>query len=196
MNIKKYLPIFIILIIIASLAVGYFLTWPKYEEFVFVRKDFEVKDEQLKEKLKYSSELDIISASLKQRSEELAQIDVALPLEPSIAALYYFVKDIDARSKLKFEDINISSLFTSQRKVSVMDSAYKMPFSTSMSGGYSQFKDFLINLYLNSRIIKIKSLNFSADSESNNLYDFELKLETQKYNPNIQNVVNYQEGAM
>ena len=196
-DIKKYLPIILILVIIGCGVAGYFLVWPKYQELDNLKKEFEIKDEQLKEKQSYNSELDILAESIKQHSEEIAKIDTALPLQPSIAALYYFIKELDSKTGLNFENINISSLFTSKATASTTESYYNMPFSVSMSGNYSEFKDFLEGLYLSSRIVEVQDLEFSEDSETRNRYILNLNLNTHKFNPNaVQSVDNYQQNEL
>jgi len=192
-DIKKYLPIILILVIIGCGIAGYFLVWPKYQEVSNLKKELEIKDEQLKERQSYNSELDILAENIKQHSEEIAKIDTALPLEPSIAALYYFIKELDAKTGLNFEDINISSLFTSKGQSSTSRAYYDMPFSVSMFGGYSEFKDFLKSLYLNSRIVEVKELNFSRNPEMKNRYMLDLDLNTHKFNSNVVQRVDYQQ---
>jgi len=194
-DIKKYLPIILILVIIGCGVAGYFLVWPKYQEFDNLKKEFEIKDEQLKEKQNYNSELDILAESLKQHSEKIAKINTALPDQPSVAALYYFIKELDSETGLDFEDINISTLFASKKQTSTGRSYDDMSFSVSMSGSYSEFKTFLKSLYLNSRIVEIQSLKFSQYPEIRNRYMLDLDLNTHKFNPNVaQDVDDYQQN--
>ncbi len=188
MDFKKYIPIILVLIFIGLLVTGYFLTWPKYQEFGAKNKELSSKDEELKEREKYLSELNALSLELENYSEELSRVNSALPTEASVAALFYFVKDINLKNILDFQTIDISQLYGSSRTkasnkpTSTSSGVIRMPFSILVSGSYPRFKDFLIDLYFSSRIISVKSLEFSSGGESKLLFDFDLDLETQKYN--------------
>lgn len=180
MDLKKYIPIILILIFIALLAAGYFLSWPQYKEFSAKNKELNNEDNEIKEKESYLSELKALSLELEDYSEELSRINSALPSEASAAVLFNLIKGGSLRNSLDLGAIDISQLYGSSESSNVVT---KIPFSVLVSGGYESFKDFLLDLYLSSRIVNVKSLEFSSSEQSSFLFDFELDLETQKYNP-------------
>jgi len=178
------LIILICLLILLTLG-GYFLCWPKYQEFKGKKVEIETKDEEIGLKEEYLSNLEILSEKLSTYEEQLSKIDSALPEDPSVAALFNFFQKTSSENGLILTDIDVSELFSSgdsaQDQESSGERIQKMSFSLSVGGSYSAFKNFLSAVYKNSRLIEIKSISFSSSEEVKDLFDFSLNLETQFY---------------
>lgn len=182
---KNIIPIILFVVLIILIAVGYFFSWPKYQEFIDRKKELEIKDEEIARKEDYLADLNVISERLSEYDDEVLKINSALPADPSIAALFNFFQKESSRNGLLMKEIDVAGLFVFQ-KSEAGAVIRKMPFSIKVSGSYSAFKDFLHTVYLNTRVIRVKSIDFSSSSGEENaedLFDFNLSLETQAYNP-------------
>jgi len=181
---KRYTPIFIILIIFAIAAAGYFFVWPLNGEYTDIKKVFDIKDEEVKAKQEYLPKLEAISQRLSEYSEEIAIVNSAIPSDVSIAALFDYFEKMTAQSGLILKNVDGSKLFDSSPAVATgefSEKIEKMPFSATLTGEYDSFKNFLKDIYLSSRMININLAEFSLIEEDSTLFDFKINLETQSY---------------
>jgi len=187
--IKKFTPIILIVIFIALILVGYFFVWPKLQEFTEKKREVETRDEEVKQHEKYLAKLDNALKDLLEYSDEIIKVDSALPTKASAAALFNFLQKTSSQNGLIMKDIDVSQLYVEKAEVSEQG-LKKMPFSIEVTGSYSSLKDFIATIYMNSRVISIKSIDFSADIKTNekntivivkDIFDFTLNLETQSY---------------
>ena len=185
MTIKKIIPIIFISIIILLIGAGYFLVWPKFQDFRAKRKEIEVKKEEITLKEEYLLNLSNVSEELLMYKDEISKIDSVLPVDPSVAALFSYFQKTSSENGLIFKEIDVSQLFGSQQTKSTEGKIRKMPFSIMLTGSYASVKNLILAVYLNARLIEIKSMDFSlfSEEEVKNLFDFSLKVETQSYNP-------------
>ena len=182
--IQKNLSIIVLIILILSIAIGGYLLWlPKYQEFGNKKEELETKDERIKEREEHFVNLGKLSERLLGYKEEISKIETALPAEPSVAALFEFLKKTSFENGLFVKDTNIGELYSSSPKSpeSPAERIQKMPFSVSFIGSYSSFKDFLSFIYQNSRLIEVKSIKFSSPLKEENLFTFDLGFETYSY---------------
>src|SRR4030043_329314 len=187
MSIKKYTPIIFVLIIIGLIAGGYFFIWSKHQEFNQKKQEVEFTDEEFRAKEEYLLNIENTLKELSKYSEEVSKIDSALPSDPSIAALLNYFQKESSQNGLILKNIDVSGLFTQEAST---DKIQKMPFSLTVAGSYASFKNFVLSIYKNTRLIEIKSINFSGVSQetekgpvAKDLFDFDLEVETQSYNP-------------
>jgi type IV pilus assembly protein PilO len=185
LNSKKIIPLLLVGAFVLLLLAGYFLWWPKEQEFGNKKKELEAKHKEIKGKKDYLSELNSFSEKLSQYQAEISKINDALPSEPSAAALFNYIEKASSENGLILESIDVSQLYASQeQKVeSSEEKIQKMPFSVSLTGSYSSFKNFLSALYLNSRMINVRSISFSSPAEEDKLFNFNLELEAQYFKP-------------
>jgi type IV pilus assembly protein PilO len=186
MSIKKYTPIIFVLIAVGLIAGGYFIIWPKYQEFKQKKQEVEFTDEEFRAKEEYLLNIENNLKELSKYEEEVSKIDSALPSDPSIAALMNYFQKESSQNGLIMKKIDVSGLFTGAEAQSKIQ---KMPFSITVSGSYDSFKNFVLAVYKNTRLIEIKSIEFSGLSEKTekglkvkDLFDFSLEVETQSYN--------------
>ena len=176
-------PILIIIVgFLILLAVGgYFLGWPKYQEFGDKKLEVEGKDTEIKQKEEYLSKLEVFSNRLSEYNNELAEIDFALPVEPSIAALFIFFQKTISENGLILKDTDLGELFSSEIQGTPGERIQKMPFSISVTGSYPALKNFLSVVYRNTRLIEVNSISFPSSEEG--LFTSNLVLETHAYQP-------------
>jgi len=183
-NLKKYLPIILISIMLLLGVAGYFLVWPKYENYVVSKKEFDTKDEEIRAKEEYLPKLEVISVKLLEFEDQVSKVETAIPTEPSVAAIFNYLQKTTSRNGLILEGIDVSGLFN-LNKTELSERMERMPFSITVMGSYSSLKVFLLDIYLNSRIINISSVNFAynpmEDAPITDFFNFEISLETQSY---------------
>lgn len=187
MLIKKYAPIIFVLIAVGLIAGAYFLIWPKYQEFNLKKQEVGFTDEEFRIKEEYLLNIENNLKELSKYEEEVSKINSALPSDPSIAALLNYFQKESSQNGLILKTIDVSGLFTQAEAQSKIQ---KMPFSLTVSGSYNSFKNFVLAVYKNTRLIGIKSIKFSSNYEetekgitAKDLFEFDLEVETQSYNP-------------
>ncbi len=178
MKITSKQIISIILICLFALLVlgGYFLCWPRYKELQEKKSEIETKDEEIRLKEEYLSNLETFSKKLLTYSEQISKIDSAFPANPSPAVIFNFLQKTSSENGLILTKIDMSEMQEISKK-----RIQEVYFSISVSGSYSAFKNFLSAIYASSRLIEIKSINFSSPEEGKDLFDFYLELKTQFY---------------
>lgn len=181
-SIKKYIPFIFVGILILLIIAGYFFIWPKFQEFKQKKEEIETKDEEIRKKEEYLLNLENLSKELANYEDEIIKIDLALPSKPSVAAIFNYLQKTSSQNGLILKDIDISRLFPIENLTG--EKIKKMPFSISITGSYVSFKNFIWNLYKNTRLIEIKSIDFSSNlDEDSELFDFNLDIETHAYSP-------------
>jgi Tfp pilus assembly protein PilO len=180
---QRTIPIIIVSFLILLIIGGYFLGWPKYQEFENKKLEVQGKDTEIKQKQEYLSKLEVFSDRLSEYSDELAEVDFALPIKPSIAALFIFFQKISSENGLIFKDTDLGGLFSSETTETPEERIQKMPFSISVMGSYPALKNFLSVVYKNTRLIEVNSISFSSPEEEEGLFTFNLALETHAYQP-------------
>jgi len=120
--------------------------------------------------------LEALSERLLTYREQLSKIDSAFPASPSPAVIFNFFQKASSENGLILTEINMDGTEQSSG-----ERIQEMYFSISVSGSYSAFKNFLSAIYASSRLIEVKSINFSSSEEGRDLFDFNLELKTQSY---------------
>lgn len=186
----------IIICLFLSLLLGFFLLWPKYQQFRDLQWKIKEKEIEIHDQEKYFSQLNDISEKLKEYTPEFSKIGSALPsdLEPSLPALLDFLQKTSATNGLIFKKVT-SFLIVSPKEPSATPSSPEKEETTvsqlkeinidfEISGSYSALKYFLSVLEKSARIINIDLLSFSGktgDSAKESLPSYNLKISTHSY---------------
>lgn len=188
-NFKKYIPVGLVLIAVLMVLAGYFFVYPEYQSYTVKKKELENKDSEIAAKENYLPKLEKISEKLLEYNDQVFIIEVAFPSKPSIAALSNYLQKTIAQSGLILSNIDVSQLFIDSEAKEVSGSVKDMLFSATATGSYNSFKSFLLDIYLNARIIEIESFSFSSvqggdasELISNDLLDYSINLKTHSYN--------------
>ena len=174
----RVIPFVSIILLIILIFGGIFLWWPKYENFKEFSFELENKNVALKQKEKHFSQLNDISKKLEEHREQLAKIDSALPQEISKPELFNLIQEESSKNGLIFKKIGSGDISSSQAKE---EGIKEISFSFSVSGSYQAFKNFLSSLYQNSKVITVKSINFSSSDKEGDLLNFDLTLAAYNY---------------
>ena len=186
-NLKKYIPIGLAVIIILLVLAGYFFVFPKYQDYVVNKKELDTKDIEIVAKEEYLPKLEVVAERLSEYANQVSIVESALPFEPSIAALSNYFQNVISQNGLILENLDVSKLFIRSVSEESSGNINNMLFSATASGSYESFKNLLLDVYLNARMIEVSSFNLSsADQEdelvSNDLLNYEINLKTQSYN--------------
>jgi len=194
--IKKYAIFIIGALVIVLLLISYFLVWPEFQDYRVTKRNFDLKDEEIKAKEEYLPKLIAISNKLEEEASKIEIIESALPEDPSVAALYEYFGNLTSQNGLILEEMDVSTLFTDEDNLTGnLAEMNEMIFSTTLIGSYESFKSFLADLYLNARIIEVESIQLiSLETVEGNpvgdIFNFILTLKTQSYNQ-VSQVKNY-----
>jgi len=179
----RLIPIISIFLLFFVVFGGYYLWWPQYQHFQDLRSGLAEKKAQLEQAEEYLSELKTLSNKLAGYKDELAKVDSALPLEPSIPALFNFIQKTSSENGLILKKINLAE--SSLEKIPEEERIQRISFSITVSGSYSAFKNFLSAIYKNARMIEVNSVDFSSSTTSEEggtgLFTFDLNLKTHCY---------------
>jgi len=172
---KQIILIILVCLFLLLISGGYFLCWPIYKEFQEKKSEMEIKDEEIRLREEYLSNLETFSEKLLTYDDELSKIDSAFPVNASSAVIFNFFQKVSSENGLILTKVDMSKT-QENSEVRIQE----MSFSISVGGSYPAFKNFLSAIYVNSRIIEVKSISFSS-KEGKDLFDFNLELKTQFY---------------
>jgi len=165
--------IIIIICFLLTIILGAFLLYPKYQDFVVLKKQIEAKENQLQSKQEYLSNLSENSEQLKKYQEKLLVIDAALPSTLSLPSLFDLLQKIASQNGLIVKDMN-SSYVTNPEGIQ------EVRVDLKVVGLYSSFKSFISVLEKSARMIEIESFSFSTPEEGE-IFNFILTIKAYSY---------------
>jgi len=156
----------------------------KVKELQAVNKTVEGMKNELKNREQYFLKLQDVKNQIKEYQPEIAKIDVALPDEPSVPSLFYFLQKSTAQSGLVINSMGGFSVSGSSRYPGLKE----VSLSLGVAGSYGSIKNFLSVLADSSRLIDVESVSFGApkeDKEKKNqpkdIFDFSLAIKVYSY---------------
>jgi len=167
--------LFILIIAVYALVVSAYLVWiPKYQELVNLKEELKIKTEALDQKQRYFSKLTNLSVKLEKYQKEIDKIVLALPEENDEPAVYNFLQKTTGESGLILDNIASSAGAQAASSGTELQNK-KMSFSLDLSGSYLSFKNYLSDIYNNSRLFEVESITFSTPKE-NGLFSFKISI--------------------
>lgn len=174
---RYFSTISIILLFILILTV-YLAGWPKYLEFKDLELELQRKSAAIKQKEDYYSSLTELSIKLEKYRQELNQIDTALPGEIFEPDILNFLEKKALANGLVLKTIHSSPSSQGQNNLS------KTSFYLELSGFYPYFKNYLLDIYRNSRLFEVETISFSSPtlvssapfSQQTPIFNFKLTL--------------------
>jgi Tfp pilus assembly protein PilO len=178
----------IIICLILSVVLGFFLLWPQYQKFSEERWHVEEKEVERSNQEEYFNHLNKLSEELEGYKEELSKINSAFPQGPDIPDLLNFLATASSQNGLIFGKVN--SFSTDSAKKSTTTTAgeeeaqakrYKeITIDFEVSGEYSALKNFVSVLEKNARIIDIEYIGLKKrtsqlEEEASPLYNLKIK---------------------
>lgn len=165
--------IIIIICFLLTIISGAFLLYPKYQDFVVLKKQVEAKENQLQSKQEYLSNLSQNSEKLKEYQEKLLVVDTALPSLLSLPSLFDLLQKTASQNGLIVKDMDSSSIVNPE-------GIQEVRVDLKAVGLYSGFKSFISVLEKSARMIEIESFSFSTP-EKGEIFDFILTIKAYSY---------------
>lgn len=184
-DLKKYTKFIIIFIVILFFVGGYFLLWPKYQEFRKNSIDLDIESGKIKKKKDYIIELENNLAIISDYEQEILKVSSAIPLQYSVSSLFSLVQKTASENGLIINAVDFSPVASDKQSDTGID---KIMVSATIRGGYSSFNGFISSLFKNSRMVEIISIKMesseSTEPEEEGLadsFDFLIELEANYY---------------
>jgi len=169
----RLIPIISISLLLLVILGGVFLLKPQYEDLKGLKLELEMTTIDLEQKKAYYSKLNEIDEELEGHKADIAKIDSALPIDPSIPALFYFIQVTASENGLVLGNIKGGTITQGEQFQDI-------PLSVSLLGSYNALKNFLNAIYKNSRMIETTSISFSSPTKGGD-FTFALELKTHSF---------------
>jgi len=175
-KILNYVPIVIVVFFVLILIVGAIFLWPKYQELSEIQSNIEGKEVELQNGEEYFADLGKLDEKLGEYPNELPKIDSALPGDPSLSSLFYFIQQASSESGLVLSKISPFNTSFSIERPNIKENT----FTINLLGSYPALKYFLSVLENSSRMIEVEGISFFR-VQNEDSFDFELGLKTFSY---------------
>jgi Tfp pilus assembly protein PilO len=177
---RNYLEAFIVVLV--TIALGFFLVWPKSAELKDTRQKIENKKAEIENRAEYYANLEKMVSGLDQNADVLKKIDTAFPDNPDAPSLMNFLQAAAMQSGLIMKSANYSG----QTQVSGggiaslvnnghIPAASGTPLRYSLqeysvllvlTGNYANFKSFLSMVEKSSRLATIETITVATGDSS------------------------------
>ncbi len=183
MHIDK--PIIIVLTIFIILLLIFFLVSPEYRNFKTLQLELGVKKAEYNAEYEYYSQITQNYYNIQNNSEKIKKIDIALPSDPVLGDLVYYVQDEALKNGLILKSIFLTKVPSASDEEKIKD----IGFSLSLLGNYKALESFLNSLEKSSRLFEINGISFGAGSgssqstqfQSQDVFQFSMQITTHAY---------------
>jgi Tfp pilus assembly protein PilO len=172
-------PIAIASTLFIILLMVFFLVMPEYNKFVKLQAELGQKTAQYRAQVDYYAAIAKTYEDLQARQDDVNKIDDALPQDPALGKLIYFLQETGKENGLTVKDVFLSKLSTSNVQVGAANSVKDLVLSMDLSGDYASLLNFIFFLEKSSRIFEVSSISF--DSSTGPPYNFSLQVKTHSY---------------
>jgi len=164
----------IIICLILSMILGFFLLWPQYQKFSEERWNVKKKQVEMSNQEEHFTDIENLSKDLQGYEEQLSKINSALPSASDVPALLNFLADAINTNGLSFE--KLTSFSTNQvRKTAdsvaatangggVTSNIKEINIEFEVSGDYLALKNLISTLEKSARIIEVKSISLKKQT--------------------------------
>ncbi len=172
--------VFIPLMIVAGLALGFFAVRPQFKKLQGDRDLLRSKQDEKNDRESSLLSIKKLLSDVENNQSQLSSLNNALPDSPDIPGLLANLEYLAIQSGLTLSDIQIEMPKTeadpgveaTKNEISIIG------VDISLSGQYSQLFALLLNLEQNQRIFDIKNIQFSEPDTGANTRSFDLSLKT------------------
>jgi Tfp pilus assembly protein PilO len=178
-------PITIALILFAIVLLIFFLVYPEYETFKALQEDLGIKRAEYKAQFDYYSEISRNIVQLNAKAAGVSKVDSALPTDPELGSLVYYLQEQAAKSGLVLRSLFLSKVSGSSAKNTVKD----LTFSLNLTGNYASLGQLISYLENSARVFEIENINFGLGETSSDemqfmtdsIYNFTMQIKTHTY---------------
>ena len=188
-------PITIALIIFIVLALVFFFVKPEYKNYKDLQMTMAEKQAEYNAQVAYYGSVSKAYFDLQSRKGDIKKIDDALPQDPALGKLIYFLQKAASENSLIVKNLFLAKAGSGgvvkkdQQNSDVKD----VTFSMNALGDYVSLEKFLVALEKSSRIFEVGSISFGS-AQSNmpsetsqpqfqiqQTFDFNLQIKTYAY---------------
>lgn len=175
-------PIAIALILFIILVLVFFLVAPEYKTFTKLQAELGEKTAEYNAEFGYYNAIAATYADLQSRKDDIAKIDDALPSEPSLGKVVYFLQKTATENGMMIRDLFLSKSSSAGAQDAKTNKIRDIVFSMDVLGSYSSLEKFIIALEKSSRIFEVTNISFGSSGQ---------ELGTSQTQFQIQQVLNY-----
>jgi Tfp pilus assembly protein PilO len=154
-----------------SILIILFLVFPQYQNLSSLKERVADFETALKNQEDYFQRLKKTASDLERYKDSLLKIDSALPSNPSLPELFNFIQKLCSQSGLalsKIGSISTTPLPQGQLKETRTE--------ITVSGSYSDFKNFLSALEKSARLIEVENISFASQEKDPLAFSLKIKI--------------------
>jgi Tfp pilus assembly protein PilO len=161
-------PITIAVILFIILLLVFFLVMPEYNTFTELQTELGQKKAEYNAQFDYYAAISKVYFDLQSRQDDIKKIDDALPTNPDLGKVIYYLQNTATENGMLIKDVFLSK--SSQGNAQPQGSAgYVMKdivFSMDLLGDYPSLTRFMITLEQSSRIFEVTNISFGAADQA------------------------------
>jgi len=178
----------IIICIIISTVLVFFLLWPQYQKFSDARWQVKEKQTERDNQEEYFNQIGSLSKELEGYKEQKEKIASALPSSPDAPDLLNFLANAILKNGMNLEKITSFSSDQSKKTTktasgkeeSVFSGAKEIIVEFDVKGEYENLKNFISTLEESARIIEVESISLNkklkqVEGDSTPSFSFKIK---------------------
>ena len=157
-------PITIAVMIFIIILLVFFLVMPEYNTFTSLQSQLEEKQAEYNAEYAYYNAIAATYADLHSsaRQADIEKIDDALPTDPDLGKIMYFLQDAALGNGMIIKDLFLSKTSQNTSQNTPGTKIKDITFSMDVLGNYSSLEQFMIALEQSSRIFEISSISFGS----------------------------------
>lgn len=163
--------IIIAICLIISFATGMGLDFPQYQRVKAKYFELEAKQTEIENAKNYYNKLASVAGEIQKYSEAILKIDSALPDEISYSEIFDFFQKSASDSGLILKDVG--QISESQKTAS---DTKEYGVELTLSGSYSNFKNFLYNMEKSAKLIEVTEVSFSSPEKNGSPFLFAISV--------------------
>ncbi len=154
-------PIATALILFIILLLVFFLVVPEYKMFKSLQIEFGEKKAEFNAQFDYYNAIASTYQQLQSHKDDIAKIDNALPQDPDLGRLIYFLQQTAKSNGMMVQNLFLSKSSAVSLKNN-SNSVKDITFSINVLGDYASLEKFLVALEKSARIFEIANISFSS----------------------------------
>ncbi|MEI7424789.1 MAG: hypothetical protein WCK10_01575 [Candidatus Staskawiczbacteria bacterium] len=161
-------PITISILIFVIVVLAFFLVVPEYNAFKDLQIQLAEKKAEHDAQFAYYAEIKKTHNTLQAHTDDLKKIDSALPQDPALNKIVYFLQYVIDENGLILKSLFLSkssSGANNPNAVTIGD-VKEIVFSVDLLGDYSSLENLIIALEKSSRIFEVTSISFGGSAGS------------------------------
>jgi Tfp pilus assembly protein PilO len=184
-------PITIALIFFAVLLLVFFLVMPEYNKFKSLETELGEKTAEFNAEYDYYQAIGVTYQKILARADDIKKVDNALPEEPDLGKLIYFLQNVATGNGMMIKNLVLSKMTPSNAQGD-SSNVRDVVFSISLVGDYSSLENFMVSLENSARVFEITNISFGSSVQATfgsdqsqfqtrQTNDFNLQIKTHSY---------------